>query len=424
VQPNCAGLPGCYRAPGQYAATVYVFWDPNDITGVEQYIAGQSDLSSFFPSDIPTILNLVKAGKVTLFSIPTLNLFPEGFAYAFNPASTQSASGLTTNVPGDFFSYPGMRMFFATTFPYYSFINVDNLVDGIPFIQGEGGAIPQYLGNYYAENITWPGMNASAPQWPQVWTDPSVTAPASYVGSPAWWWANITNPSSPLYDPEAVACESGSHCTFPIGSEQGAVPFDYAVDQWSSIIKTVTGGAISPTRWDPTFTFIVTQLGDPPGTNPMPTFVSGWLPDYPDPTDYMAPFWFPDGSYTYAPAMAETLLTAPYENAGCGGQSLTFASLAYWSNYGGTVIPTACQGTAYNVMVWAATVASSLPVGPTRVLYYNMVSHIGDKLVLFVYVEQQVGVGSFAGWINPNSFWYNVMAPGQLWFQYYGTNVV
>jgi len=426
VQPNCAGLPGCYRAPGQYAGTVYVFWDPNDITGVEQYIAGQSDLSTFFPSDIPTILNLVKQGKVTLFSIPTLNLFPEGFNFAFVPSAVQSASGLTTNVPGDFFAYPGMREFFAQTFPYYSFINVDNLVDGIPFIQGEGGAIPQYLGNYYAENITWPGMNASAPQWPQVWNDPSTTAPAAYTGSPAWWWANITDPSSPIYDPEAANCVTHPGCTFPIGSEAGAVPFDYAVDQWISIIKTVTHGAIVPTRWDPTFTYIVTQLGDPPGTNPMPTFVSGWLPDYPDPTDYMAPFWFPDGSYTYSPAYAEVMegyggFPTTYDCA--DHATLNFADMAYWANYPGTVIPTLCQGTAYSLLVWGATVASSLPVGPERVLYYNMVSHIGDKLALFVYVEQQVGVGSFASWINPNSFWYNVMAPGQLWFQYYGNNV-
>jgi len=427
AQPNCVGQPGCYPANGHYPGTVYVFWDPNSVTGVEQYIAGQSDFSVILPTDIPTILNLVKQDKVVLFSIPTLNLFPEGFSFVFDPSAAQSASGLTTNIPGDFFANPGMRMFFAQTFPYWTYINIDNLVDGVPFIQGEGGAIPQYLGNYYPENVTWPGMNISAGQWPQIWQDPSTTASASVTDSAAWWWANITNPSSPIYDKEAVACETTT-CTFPIGSEAGAFPFDAAVDTWISIIEKVTGGAIAPTRWDPTFTQIVTGLGDAPGTSPFDTFVAGWLPDYPDPTDYMAPFWFPDGSYTYAGAMGETLLPGGEYNSAsydCSqDSSLTWTSFSYWANYPAAVIPTACQGTAYAVMTSFAEAASSLPVGPVRVLYYNMVSHIADKLVLDIYVEQQVGVGTFASWINPDSFWYNVMAPGQLWFNWNGNNVL
>jgi len=419
AQPNCAGQANCYPAPGGYAGTAYVFWDQNSITGVEQYIAGQSDVSSFFPTDIPTVLNLVHSGKVGLFSLPTLNLFPEGFSYKFDPVATQTQSGLTTNIAGDFFSYVGMRMFFASAFPYWSFINTYSTSDGIPFIQGEGGAIPQYLGNYYPQNISWPGLNTSKGLWPQVWQDPTLTA--SVVGSPGWWWNNITSPTSPYYDPEAVACKSGSHCTFPIGSELGAQPFDTAVDAWSHIIAQITGNAIVTTRWDPTFSQIVLNLGAPPGTTGFNTFVAGWLPDYPDPTDYMVPFYLPDGSYTYSAALGETLLGGSYN--GCAAHAATtFANLVYWADVT-PIVPQACQGTAYNILVWAAGVASLLPVGTERTLYYNLLEHIANGLVLFTYVEQQIGLGSYASWINPSGLDLNVMAPGQLWFNWAGNGV-
>ena len=431
AQPQCAGQTGCFPALGGYASNVYVFWDQNSVTGVEQYIAGQSDLSAFFPTDIPTILNLVQKGKIGLFTLPTLNLFPEGFSLHFDPSATQSASGQTTNVPGDFYSYVGMRQFFAQAFPYNTFINVDSSSDGIPFIQGEGGAIPQYLGNYYPQNITWPGMNTSAGQWPQVWSDPSTaTGCASVVGSACWWWANITTVGSPYYDPEAVACEH-STCHLPIGSEQGTLPFDAAVDAWGAIIDKITGGAIVTSRYDPTFTQIVTDLGDPPGTNPLPTYVAGWLPDYPDPTDYMVPFYYPDGSYTYTAALNETLVGGDFGTSynGCAShgslswEANSFADMAYWANYG-ALVPQTCQGNAYAVMQWGMYAAAALPVGPERTLYYNMVEHIASELALFAYVEQQIGLGSYSSWINPATIDTNVVAPGQLWFIWNGNNVV
>jgi hypothetical protein len=429
TQPNCVGLVGCYLAPGAYAKTVYVFWDQNSVTGVEQYIAGQSDLSTFFPTDIPTILNLVHSGKIGLFTLPTLNLFPEGFSYQFDPAQTQSQSGLTTNVKGDFFSYVGMRAFFAATFPYNTYITVDNTEDGIPFIQGEGGAIPQYMGDYYPANISWPGYNSTS----NTWMDPSTSASSSVSGSPAWWWSQLTTSGSAFYDPEAVQCMTTA-CTFPIGSELGDTPFDSAVDAWGSIINTVTHGAIVTTRWDPTFSQIVIGLGDSPGTSPFDTFVAGWLPDYPDPTDYMAPFYMPDGSYTYAAAMNETLVGGDFGTSylGCSANSAdTWANVDYWANIAGaygpgqttSLISTACQGTAYQVMTWAMIQAASMPDGPARILAYNLVEHIASSLVLFVYTEQQIGLGSYASWINPTGIWTNVVAPGQLWFQWAGNGV-
>ena len=422
AQPNCASQPGCYAPPGQSPRTVYVFWDPNDTVGLEQYFAGQADFAQFYPTDLPTMINLESEAKVTLFEQPTLDLFPESFSMRFNATAAEMESTLPVNVPGDFFSYPGMRMFLAATFPYASYIDPDNAVDGVPFIQGEGGAIPEYLGDYYPENITWPGMNASTAEWPQLWVDPNTNATIapslSSVGSPLWWWTNITDPRSPYYDSEAAACSSATPCKFTINSEAGALDFDMAVDQWDSTIRTVTGGALVPQRWDPVSPVVQPYLGVAPGTSPFDTWATGWLPDYPDPTDYVAPFWLPDGSYDYAGAYNETLQNGSFGGL-CGGPgALGFADFAFWANYAAPLVPTACQGTAYHVMVWAADSAAVLPVGPQRILYYNMIEHIANKLVLDVYDDQQVDVGSCAIWVNPAGIDTNVMAPGQLWFNW------
>ncbi len=420
TQPNCAGLPGCYAAANNYASTVNVFWDQNSVTGVEQYIAGQSDVSTFFPTDIPTILNLVHAGKVGLFTMPTLNVFPEGFSFHFDPNQTQNASGLPTNISADFFSYVGMREFLSQSFPYNTYITVDNTEDGVPFIQGEGGAIPDYLGNYYPTNISWPGLNTTT----GAWMDPNENV--TEVGSATWWWAQTTNQSSPYYDPEAVACMSQS-CTFPIGSQLGDAPLDSAVDLWGSTIDHITRGAIVTSRWDPTpGGQIVLNLGSVPGTSPWPMFVAGWLPDYPDPTDYMAPFYYPDASFTYSSALNETFVGGAWGNLynGCTANAAdTFANLVYWADQK-PLVPQQCQGTAYSVMTWAMYQAAVMPVGPERVLYYNLVEHVANGLVLHVYNSQQVGLGSYANWINPAGIWTNVVAPGQLWFQWYGNGVV
>jgi len=424
TQPNCANQPNCFPAPGTYVKDVYVFWEPNSVTGVEQYIAGQSDYSVILPTDIPTVLNLVQKGKVSLFSLPTLNLFLQGFYYHFDPAATQTDSSLTTNIPGDFFSYVGMREFLAQAFPYNTFITQYNAEDGIPFIQGVGGAIPQYLGNYYPTNITWPGLNATTGAWQDPNTNPSAQ------GSAAWWWAEITNPANTAYyDPEAVACKTTT-CVFPMVSEQGAAPWDEGVAAWSAEVKTITGGAIDFSTWDPTFSQIVQYSTVAPGTSPFTSAIDGWLPDYPDPTDYMAPYYYPDGSYTYSAALNETFVAdefgGDYMDASCGHAADNFADLVYWAGVAGptAVIPNDCQGIAYAVMTWAADQAASMTVGPGRVLFYNLVEHIANGLALYVYEEQQVLTTSDATWITPGSFDTNVVSPGQLWFFWTGTGVV
>ena len=433
AQPQCAGQTGCFPALGGYAANVYVFWDPDSEIGIQQYVAGRSDSSAFLPGDLPTIESLAQDGRVGVQRLPTLNVFPEGFSLIFNPSLAQSYSGLTTNVPGDFFAYVGMRELFAQSFPYAAYYNDYSAVEGTPTYSGEGGAIPQYLGNYYPQNITWPGMNTSVGQWPQVWSDPSTASDcASVVGSACWWWANITTVGSPYYDPEAVACKTTT-CRLPLVSEYGDTSFDLAVDTWGADLVNITSGAIVTSRWDPTpyfgFPGCYFTLGIQPGCSP--TYLDGWIADYPDPTDFSVPFYLPDQSYTYVSAINETLVGGDYGTSydGCPShgslawEQNNFADLAYWANYG-NLVPESCQGNAYSTMVWGLVQADVMPVGPTRVLYYNMIEHIANDLVLYVYTGQQVGLTSYAGWVDPSTVDLNPVSPGQLWFEWNGNGVV
>ncbi|MHB1434579.1 MAG: hypothetical protein ACYCPN_04370 [Thermoplasmata archaeon] len=418
AQPNCAGQPNCYPAPGKYVAHVNVAWEPTSTGGIEQYIAGQADVAGFYPTDIPTILNLVQQGKVGLMTVPTLETFEMGYFYHFDPKATAQQSGLPVNIPGNFFSYVGLREFLSQAFPYAYSLNSLDTVDGIVLDLNFGGAIPQFMGNYYPTNISWPGLNVTT----NTWHDPSFNPNVN--GSAAYWWKVITTPGNPYYDPQLAGCTKSTPCTFPMVGEQGAQTLALALQAWNAEIVKLTGGAISPSVWQPTFTQIVIALTAAPGTSSFTTAVDGWLPDYPDPTDYMAAYYYPDGSYTYSAALYETFVAEQFGGSyNCPlHSSFTFANLVYWANNG--LVPNNCQGTAYSVMTWANLAAASMPVGPQRVLYYNLVEHVANNLALYMYYQQPIGVGSYASWVNPSSIDVNPVSPGQLWFMWTGNGMV
>ncbi len=432
AKPNCQAAPGCYPAPGSYAPNVYVFWDPDSTAGIEQYIAGQADFASFYPTDTPTILNLVQQGKVGLLSVPTLEVFDFGYNFWLNATLTTETSSLAMNIPADFFDNPAMRAFLSNAFPYNYSLTKINTDDGITFDNNLGGAIPDGMGDYYPTNITWPGYNTTT----QAWHDPS--ADASIPGTAGYWWAQLTTPSSPYYDSELAACTSLSPCTWPMVSEQGSPQLDEAVDAWNADIKTISNGDLAPSRWDPTFATLVANSADPPGQSPFPVEIDGWLPDYPDPTDYMAPYYAPNGSYTFGAGLGQALLAGPagpdgtvlspgpfYCSESSGQLGTTFAAnfsaLAYWANNG--LVTEGCQGSADVVMNWGMAYAATDANPTQRVLVYNLVEHIANNLVLYMYYEQPVGIGSYASWINPATITTNSIQPGQQWYLESGNGV-
>ena len=58
----------------------------------------------------------------------------------------------------------------------------------------------------------------------------------------------------------------------------------------------------------------------------------------------------------------------------------------------------------------SARTAASMPVGPMRVLMYNLVEHVASNLALYVYYDQENRVMTYASWINPMTINTNPMA--------------
>jgi len=410
-QPNCEPLPG----PTHYAAKVTVVYQTSDTIGIEDYQAGLTDFATILPGETLDMLSLMQEGKLGALVSPTLNINLLAFDLKFNPSEAQAIDPDRITVPGDFFSYIGVREFLVNAFPYSTVENTLYTTDGVPYGINYGGVIPQGMGNYYPTNISWPAG------------DPVTNS--SVNGSAAWWWAGATTSGSPYYDPELVSCTTSSPCQFPIIG-LGAIPnvpsFREMVLDYSGHITSVSGGRLAPTTFDtPLSTFL--NFGCGPFTTcwPYPMYNLAWVSDYPDPTDYVVPFYYPDATYTAGDEVQEALSPLTCSGASLEGpaQPASSAGLEYWANAG--AVPQNCQGNAYASMVWGMDLAAGMADGSARVLLYNLVEHIANELALYVYIDQQTAVTTFAPWIDPFSvntnpmvggagdhLWYLVRAPG------------
>ena len=408
-QPNCEPLPG----PTHYVAKVIVVYQTTDTIGIEDYKAGLTDFATIEPGETPQMLSLIQEGKIGAFTVPTLSIYFFAFAMEFDPAAAKQFDPNIINVPGNFFNYVGLRQFLVNAFPYTTVENTIFTTDGIQYGFNYGGAIPQYMGNYYPTNISWPS------------TDPVTDT--STVGSAAWWWTQATDSSSPYYDPQLASCTTSSPCQFPIIGEKGASQVDQMIQDYLPYISEISGGRLAPNTFDVTFSqLVVGSVSALPGQSALPWFNLGWAPDYPDPTDYVAPLYYPDATYTSGDAVQEGLsqFTCANDNGGPTDPA-SMAGLLFWANQ--AEIPQACEGNAYAAMEWGMTQAAGMAVGPARVLMYNLVEHIANGLALYVYYDQQSLVVTYASWINPTTVNTNPTIGGgndNPWYLYNGNGVL
>jgi len=411
---GCKGQPGCEPLPGtsHYAGTVTVVYQSTDTVGIEQYKAGQTDFASILPGETPQMLSLIQEGKIGAFTVPTLSVFFLPLAMEFDPTAAKTLDPNVLNIPGDFFNYVALREFLVNAFPYTTVENTIFTTDGIQYGFNYGGAIPQFMGNYYPTNISWPS------------TDPVASTTTN--GSAGWWWTQATTAGGKYYDSELASCTKAAPCQFPIIGQKGATTVDQMIQDYMPYIVQISGGRLAPNTFDVTFTqLVVYSLSALPGQSALPYFNLGWAPDYPDPTDYAAPLYYPDATYTSGDAVQEglSLFTCANDNGG----PTTWASMAglvYWANLG--PIPQACQGNAYAAMEWGMTTAAGLAVGPFRVLMYNLVEHIANQLALYVYYDQSNAVTTYASWINPTTININPTIGGggdNTWYLYGGNGV-
>ena len=421
AQPSgCSGANGlatytgyCDPAVGAYIGSVNVNWEADDSYGISEYRAGTADFAAIAATDTSTLLQLQGQGKLNIYYAPTISSFftPINLLYSQANFASDFVSAPTPNLHQAAFSNLGLREFYVHSYPYATVENTIRTVDGIVFTFNAGGPIPKGMGNYYPTNVSYPAGDPD--------TNPSD------VGGAAWWWAQINNPSSQYYDAYVhTSCSAATPCTFPITGLSGDPSDDAALAIWIADIESLTGNALQPFTFDVTFDTVLNDFLVAGGQNPVVSFVgTGWAPDYPDPTDFVAPIAQPESSYTEPDYFAEALGWAAGSGyaanaTACGHSTNTTANLDYWAHQATTIgsvgntFTQQCQGVAYTVATWAMTDAAQLPAGAGRILEYNLITQITNALAMFIWNGQANSVVSAAPWIDGSSVNTNIMIGG------------
>ncbi|MCI4346666.1 MAG: ABC transporter substrate-binding protein [Thermoplasmata archaeon] len=390
--PHCTWT-GCYPQSGKYANTVQVTWE-SDITEGEQALAtGVADFAAVPSTDLSFLIQLINKGQVNAESTPTLNVGFEPFNLNFNVGTATQYTTQPITIPNDFFSHLGVRQFLVHTYPYQTVQTTINTRDGITLGFLYGGAIPQFMANYYPKDIPWPTG------------DPCNTA--SNTSCAGYWWAQLHNASGPYFDPEISGCSSSSPCQFPVFGTTGDPTGDEILSLWTNWVATESGGAIKMNPVDVNFnTLLLLSQSSTAGSDPMPIYGLGWAPDYPDPTDYTTPLYLPNATYTGGDSVATGLYTAAYSQGSCANPSSDY------NYYANNSFPEGCQAIAYKAMVKLLGTAGGTPAGPLRVLLYDIAEKIANRLALYVYTSQGNALVTASSWVNLSSINLNVMLGG------------
>ncbi|MCI4336265.1 MAG: PKD domain-containing protein [Thermoplasmata archaeon] len=383
---------GCPAVKGDYAPNVEVTWEDSATQGEDAYLNGVADFASIPSTDFALLIELLSQGKANAINAPTLSVGFFPFDMNFNIGGAQKLTTESVTVQSDWFAYLGMREFFARAYPYQTIENTINTRDGIVLGFNMGGAIPQYMANYYPKDIAWPN------------TDPC--SDSSNVACPSYWWQQLNDPQSPYFDKEATQCTASNPCQLPIVGETGSPALDQELQLWQSEVSTFSGGAIKINPVDQNFVQVVidAEYGGP-GTNPMPVYALGWAPDYPDPTDYVGPLYESNNTYTYGDAVMQSLLTTSFTQ-GCP------YGVTDYNDFANTTWGNNCQGQAYKSMLFALGIASTESNLPYRLMLYDLAEKIAYQLCLYTYTGQSNEVASAASWIDPSSINTNVTIGG------------
>ncbi|MGC2290106.1 MAG: PKD domain-containing protein [Thermoplasmata archaeon] len=411
ASPTCTWS-ACQPAAGDYVPVVHVTWESDTTLGEESMASGVADFASFPATDTGFLLSLIQEGKANAVVVPSLAINTLFFALNFSVSAAKAYTSNPVDIPSNFFSYLGMRQFLIHAYPYASVESTVNTIDGIQYAFDFGGAIPDFMGNYYPHNIAWPTGNPCTNA-----TDPSC---------PAYWWAAMNDPTGPYYDPQAASCTSAKPCTFSIYNSEGDTAEDERMELFAASVSSVSGGAISMTVVDIPATTLALEGTAGPGTNALPMETGVWYPDYPDPTDYVAPFYYPDATFSLPESTAEGLLSSLVDTPTPNAYNSTLPSGAacptdynFYVNIsaaGYAVVPQSCQGAAYDAMIGLMTLAGALPANGLRVLEFDQAETIANQLGLMISEYQDDLVIPYAAWVHPDSISTNVIYAGFYWW--------
>lgn len=383
---------GCPATKGNFASNIEVTWENSATQGEDAYLNGIADFASIPSTDFALLIELLSQGKAVAINAPTLSIGFFPFNLEFSVGGAQKLTTESVTVQSNWFAYMGVREFFARAYPYQTIQNTINTRDGIVLGFDMGGAIPQYMANYYPKDVNWPS------------TDPCTDQ--NNPNCPTYWWHQLTDTSSQYYDQEIASCTPSNPCQLPVIGETGAPALDQSLLLWETEISSLSGGAIKVNTVDVNFVTDVTDAEFAgPGQNPQPFYALGWAPDYPDPTDYVGPLYQSNNTYTYGDAVMQSLLV-PQFTQGCPYTAKDYNDFANttWGND--------CQGQAYKAMIYALNVASTEQNLPYRVMLYDLAEKIANQLCLYTYTGQNNEVATAASWMDSTSINTNVTIGG------------
>jgi hypothetical protein len=422
-QPSgCAGETWCQPAFGSYAKTVTVYWEVDDTAGIQAVQAGQADVINFEDADAATVNALVQKGALKLAVLPTMDTFDFAYSTDINLAGLKTYDPYPVNIQSNTLSYIGLRGFLDAAYPDASVQDQFNQIDGLQLGFNYGGFIPEYMGDFYPTNISWPNYDVATGQF----GNPSAST--STVGSAGWYWAQLTNPSSSLYDPQfgSGGYSASSPLHIPALYDLGDPTHQSVLDLWSDEVQALSGGAVVFDVYPVESSIVYSNL-QPDGQAPWALWFVGWVPDYAQPYDEWEPYGSASGSYSAPDTLLDTFTSAAFDQPSACGHSAAdvLANLLYWADQ--PYIPNACQGVAYQVALYWATDANTNPNAPQCVLEWNRVSSIYNLLNLYQPTLQQNEFLTVGPWVNAQSANANAVNgwPGAVfnWWSFQGNGV-
>ncbi len=402
-QPSgCAGEPWCQPAPGTYAKSVTVYWEDDDVPGIQAALAGQADYVGISSSDTATMLALIQKGDLKLDIMPTTSVYNFALNTNIDLAALKTYDPYPVNIQPNSLSYIGLRGFLDAAYPDASVQDQFNQIEGVQFAFNYGGFIPEYMGDYYPTNISWPNYDVATGQF----TNPSTDA--STIGSAAWYWAQLNDPSSPVYDPQfgpGGIYSASNPLHVPALYDLGDPTHQSVLDLWGSEVSALSGGAIVFDVF-PVAPAIVYSNLLPDGQCPWALWFMGWAPDYEQPYDYWAAYGAASGTYAAADTIYLTFTSSANDNPSCvSGDG--WSVLTYWANQ--SYIPQECQGAAYEAALYWAGIANTNLNLAQGVVQWNQVDSVYNLLNLYANTQQENEWITVAPWVNPASIVANVV---------------
>ncbi len=351
------GVPGYSQRPND---TVYIEWVKDPSTEYLMLTNQQADIFSCpgllgLPYNwYPTASKLESEGKLSIYEFPSMTT--GGFAFNFNINTTMmSAFGSQFHVPPTYFQNLDVRRAFAYAFNYTDYIDyiVGNAVYGANFSFHITGFIPYGMPGYESESLLR-SLGVNVPYF-------NLTLAKQYMMESGLYNVSVNIP---------VVIYAGD-------------PVDYAAAaMWAQNMHMVDPN-IQMTAIYTTFSQWIGYQVE--GANPMPIYVTTWIPDYPYPSDIVGAFYSAGGTYPL----------------GSGLNSQTFNSS------GNTWEAEQIDLINQYIRMGENTANSTLSVH-----YYDLAQNIAVNLTFYVYTRQLNWIWYFSPYLQGMQFEENPMIGG------------